>query len=302
VFHPAAKVGYARAGRSLLLGSLLLFGCASDAGVRQGLATVNGTRLYYEQAGSGPDLVLLQGGQLDLRMWDAQFETFARHYRVLRYDVRGFGRSGPTGAPFQHHEDLAALLDELGIERAHFVGLSLGGRIAVDLELTHPERVRSLVLSGTGLSGFEWADDGSWAAIEEAVALGDARGAAAAWLRHPYMVPAMERVELRGRLEQLVLDNSRVWVREASELPLTPPALVRLYEVRAPTLRLVGTRDVPDIQRIAALLEQDVPDLVRVDVEGGHLLNLEAPARFDALVLEFLASGGAVVTQGRRQP
>ena len=95
--------------RSLLLGSVLLLGCASAPEVRRGYAEVQGTRLYYEQAGRGPDLVFVQGGQLACRMWDPQFEAFARHYRVLRYDVRGFGRSGPTGDPYQHHEDLFAL-------------------------------------------------------------------------------------------------------------------------------------------------------------------------------------------------
>lgn len=288
--------------RSLLVVSLLLCGCAGGPGPRHGYASVNGTRLYYEQAGSGPDLVLLQGGQLDLCMWEPQLEAFARHYRVLRYDVRGFGRSGPTGDPFQHHEDLAALLDALDIDSAHFIGLSLGGRIALDFDLTYPGRVRSLVLSGPGLSGFAWTDDDSWAAIEQAVALGDARGAAEAWLAHPYMLPSMERPALRAGLRQLALDNARVWTRADSELPLSPPAVARLDEVRAPTLLLVGTRDVPDIQRIAALLERDVPDLVRVDVEGGHLLNLEDPARFDELVLEFLASRRAVATDGGGHP
>ena len=77
-------------------------------------------------------LVLLEGGNLDLQMWDLQFTELASKYRVIRYDVRGFGRSGAQGASYLAHEDLLALLDHLSIEQAHLVGLSLGGRIAVD--------------------------------------------------------------------------------------------------------------------------------------------------------------------------
>src|SRR5689334_19941744 len=111
-----------------------------------GTAEVNHTRLYYEVAGSGPPLVLIHGFDLDTRMWDDQFEVFAQHYRVVRYDVRGFGKSARPTEPYAHEEDLKALLDYLGIAQAHIVGMSMGGGIAIDFTLTYPEMTRTLIL------------------------------------------------------------------------------------------------------------------------------------------------------------
>ena len=86
--------------------------------VQQGLAEVNGARLYYEVAGSGHPLVLIHAYALDTRMWDSQFEEFAQRYQVVRYDVRGFGRSAPpTEESYSHVEDLKALLDLLSLPR-----------------------------------------------------------------------------------------------------------------------------------------------------------------------------------------
>ncbi|MEK7328872.1 MAG: alpha/beta hydrolase, partial [Chloroflexota bacterium] len=97
-----------------------------------GFAEVNGTRLYYEVAGSGQPLVLIHGFSLDTRMWGDQFETFARHYQVVRYDLRGFGQSAvPSNEPYTHADDLNNLLHYLKIDSVHLVGLSLGGGVAI---------------------------------------------------------------------------------------------------------------------------------------------------------------------------
>jgi hypothetical protein len=90
---------------------------SSPPGLVTGMAAVNGTSLYYEIQGKGHPLVLIEGGQLDLRMWDDQFSELSKNYQVIRYDLRGFGRSGESGASYQAHEDLRALLDTLAIER-----------------------------------------------------------------------------------------------------------------------------------------------------------------------------------------
>src|SRR5512138_1268116 len=98
-----------------------------QSAVQTGFADINGGKLYYEIAGNGPALVLAHAGITDRRMWDDQFLVFAQHYRVLRFDFWGFGKSTITNNPFLLHQDLYQLLQFLGIEQAHLMGCSLGG-------------------------------------------------------------------------------------------------------------------------------------------------------------------------------
>jgi pimeloyl-ACP methyl ester carboxylesterase len=103
-----------------------------------GLLNVPDARLYYEVAGAGPAMVFVHGFTFDTRMWDDQWSVFAEHYRVVRYDLRGFGRSAPEPVPYSDVDDLLALLNFLDIERAHLVGLSMGGIVSVHFALGHP--------------------------------------------------------------------------------------------------------------------------------------------------------------------
>src|SRR6266700_3805147 len=105
-------------------------------GVRSGSADVSdGGRLYWEEAGEGPPVVLIHAGLWDRRIWDEQMEPFAAAHRVVRYDLRGFGRSSPLERPFSARRDLADLLDALAIEGTALVGCSIGGGLAVDFAL-----------------------------------------------------------------------------------------------------------------------------------------------------------------------
>src|SRR5689334_16644384 len=120
-----------------------------------GYAEVNGARIFYEVAGAGYPLVLVHAGVADSRMWDQQFHVFAGSYAVIRYDLRGFGRTAMPAGLFAGHEDLAGLLRSLHVERAHVVGISFGGKIAIDFALAYPEMVASLVLGAPSVGG--WA-------------------------------------------------------------------------------------------------------------------------------------------------
>src|SRR5919112_4353346 len=114
-----------------------------------GMAEVNGARIYYEVAGEGEPLVLVHAGIADSRMWEGQVAAFAARYRVVRFDLRGFGKTEMVEGPFSHHEDLRGLLDFLGVERTHLVGCSMGGGAVLDFALEYPERVGDLVLVGS---------------------------------------------------------------------------------------------------------------------------------------------------------
>ena len=130
---------------------------------KSGFVEADGASLYYEVLGNGEPLVLVHAGIADRRMWDGQLGAFAEEHRVIRYDMRGCGRSvtteGAPLAPFSHHDDLRGVLDSLGIERANFVGCSIGAKTVIDFALDQPWRARALVLVCPSVSGFESDDE-----------------------------------------------------------------------------------------------------------------------------------------------
>lgn len=121
--------------------------------LKTGYVNVGNGYLYYEEAGEGIPLILVHGHSLDCRMWDGQFYVFARNYRTIRYDLRGYGKSSPQSEDYQftHVEDLVALMDSLHIDKAHIVGLSLGGYVGTDMLGWFPERMLSAVLASGNL-------------------------------------------------------------------------------------------------------------------------------------------------------
>ena len=135
----------------------------------------NGARLWYDEAGRGEAVLLLHGGLGDSGLWEPVVPLLAERFRVLRTDLRFFGRSAGPAAPWSWEEDVAGVLDELGIERAALVGLSLGGRIALDVALTWPERLWAVAGVAPGLSGHggEPYSDEQAARYDEAEAAGD---------------------------------------------------------------------------------------------------------------------------------
>jgi 3-oxoadipate enol-lactonase len=259
-----------------------------------GFADVNGTRLLYEIAGAGPPLTLIHGFGLDMRMWDDQSAALAQRYRVLRYDVRGFGRSAVPGTGrYSHAEDLRALLGYLEIEHTALIGFSLGGGIAISVALADPALVDALIVAGSLLPGRRLSAElgASFGAIWSA---GRALGVAAArelWLQHPLFAPILEQPGPRARLIQMVSDYSGwEWAHKDPQIYLAPPPAERLGDIRAPTLAIVGERDLPDFHAIADLIEHNVPGARRVVLpDVGHVVNMEASERFNALVIEFLA-------------
>ncbi len=119
-----------------------------------GIAPINGARIYYETAGEGDPFVMIHAGVADGRQWNNEFEYFAARFRVLRFDMRGYGNSEPVDGEFTHLGDLTALLAYLHIDGPLILmGCSMGGGIAMDFTLANPARVRALIMVGSGPSG-----------------------------------------------------------------------------------------------------------------------------------------------------
>ena len=265
-----------------------------------GFAELNDTRLYYEVAGEGHPLVLLHGGLVDRRLWDDQFAVFAQHYKVIRYDMRGYGDSGllkKDTKPYSLRQDLHALLQFLGIEKTYLIGLSMGGGMAIDFTIEHPEMVDALITVGAGVSGFE-SEDGDksrWDEVGEAFKKGDIARAVEitlqVWTDGPARTPEQVDGAVRERVRAMTTRNfNRPDDEDAPEpLSLEPPANARLSEIHVPTLIVVGEEDVRDMLAIGDILEAGIAGAKKVVIPGtAHHLNMEKPGEFNRVVLDFL--------------
>ena len=264
-------------------------------GIDAGFAEINGTRLYREVVGTGHPLVLLHAGIADGRMWGDQVAAFAERYRVVRYDARGFGRSDPARGSYSPRADLVGLLGALGIERAHLVGLSMGGTLALDTALAYPELVSALVVAAarpSGLAPSKALRDG-WDAVDKAIEAGDIDCAneleLRMWVDGPRRAPDQVDSAVRERVR--VMNGPLLAQPDDSEPDrLDPPAVERLGNVRVPTLVIVGDADQPDVLAGADVLAREIPGARKVVLANtAHMVNMERPAEFNRLVLEFLA-------------
>jgi len=271
-----------------------LIGCASGAAAAataSGVAGVNGTRLYYETRGRGRAVVLIHGGLVDSRQWDDQMAPLAKQHRVVRYDLRGFGRSAAPSGPFSPIDDLRALFDFLKIDRATLVGLSLGGIIAADFALEYPDRVDRLVLSGPGLRGDTQPPDEK---SLNAYRLGAREGAAkyfAAFLESDLLAGLRDRPQARERMRRMMTENFKALSYLAPGTLRYPdtPTIQRLGEIRAPTLVVIGALDGGALQNIAETIRSRVANAQKVVIDGAsHHPPVETPQEFNRALLNFL--------------
>lgn len=263
-----------------------------------GYAEVNGARLWYETAGAGDALLLMHAGICDASVWDEHMAPLSARFRVIRYDMRGFGRSNLPDGPFAAHDDARALLASLGVIRAHLVGVSMGGTVALNLALTSPDCVSALVLVSTTVGGFTYAGPPSWVdALQEQIEAADAAGDAdrlnelevRKWVDGAGRTP--DQVDPGVRTRVLAMNRHTIELENPMATPvgLTPPAVGRLGEIHVPTLVIVGERDVPSTRASCALLAASISGARLVEMTGtAHLPCMERPAEFDAHVLGFL--------------
>jgi pimeloyl-ACP methyl ester carboxylesterase len=262
---------------------------------------VGGTELYYERAGEGEPLLLIQGMSATHRAWGRPFRAeLERSFDCLIFDNRGMGRSGRAALPFTVADlagDTLGLLDALGIESAHVLGISMGGMVAQELALANPERVRTLTLGATYCGGPEGKlmDPEDLRLLSEAMASGD-REAVFRAMWEINLSPGFRAQEGEARFA--------AFTEMAESLPAPSAVIVqqmqacaahdtssRLGDLGAPTLVVHGTEDrllkVDNGRQIARLLEVEP-----VLLEGvGHLFWWEQPERSSALVREHALTG-----------
>lgn len=266
-------------------------GAQARAGNGSGFAEVNGTRLYYEVSGNGPAVVLVHGGLVDSRLWDDQMGPLAQRFRVVRYDLRGFGKSAAPTGQYWPTEDLRALLDFLKIEKAMVVGLSLGGIVAADFAFEHPERVERLVFVAAGLRGYRNQPDEK---TTNAYRVGAAQGMEKyfeAFLQSDLLAGLRERPRARERMRAMMVENYKALAYVRAGLPQSPepPTVERLGRIGFPTLVVVGSLDGPNLQGIADTLAGNIPGARKVVIHGAsHHPPVETPQELNRALLDFL--------------
>ncbi len=274
-----------------------------------GLATVDSIELYYEEHGSGDPLLLIMGLAADSTAWLLQIPDFEKHYRTIVFDNRGVGRSSKPPGPYTIHQmadDAAGLLDVLGIARTHVVGVSMGGMIAQELALRHPQRVRGLVLGCTypepdtdieRQRQFSVAQFGGTVTAGGEMQIDLSAFDPMSFFQH--LLPAVFNQEfIEHELPKLMqLFAGALQYGFSMEAILGQVAAVmnhkatdRLHQITAPTLVITGDADrlVPPAN--SDILARHIPNARLLKVPGGsHGFNFETPELFNREVLTFLA-------------
>src|SRR5450631_2413520 len=251
----------------------------------------DGVSLYYEVHGSGPPLLLTHGYSSTSQMWQGQIEALSKHHKLVLWDMRGHGRSDYPSDAAAYSEaltvaNMAALLDEVGANRAIVGGLSLGGYMSLAFYRAHPDRVRALLIIDTG-PGFKKDD------------------ARDAWNRRAH--DTGDRFEREGLevLKSSGLERSDVSHRDTSGLARAARGMLTqrdarviesLPDIRVPALVVVGADDAPFLAA-SDYMAAKIPGAKKVVIPAaGHAVNIDQPQAFIAAVLPFLDGlpGGAI--------
>jgi pimeloyl-ACP methyl ester carboxylesterase len=243
--------------------------------------------LHHEVTGSGPPVLLVHAAVGDSRLWDVQFHALADEFTVIRCDLPGFGRSPLPAGPCVDADEVAAVLETVGVERAAVVGNSFGGLVAIQLAARHPRLVGRLVLFAPSFEPEPDEKLAAYAAEEERLyEAGDYEG--------------MVELNVRTWVQSGVADEQRRLVREMQRLALElqlqdpdaepPDVEVDLSEITAPVTIFTGARDFPTYRAIGERLARDLPDARHITLEwAGHLPGIERPEETTELIRASLA-------------
>lgn len=245
--------------------------------------------LHYEVSGNGQPMVLLHSGGTDLRDWTYVAPILSKHYHVISFDGRGVGKSPSPSGHVNYVEDLKELLDYLEIEKTVLVGHSMGGQIATDFTLEHPERISNLVLIAPALSGFHYSKD--FAAYMQSI--NEAAPDIDKMIELSLSAPSY-RIVRASPHRDLYVKMLRHFMKRTLEWPAfemiwpQPPAYQRLDQLTTKTLFLIGEEELPDNRRVADCFRQ-IPAVRAVEISGAdHMVTLTHPEELSRLITDFM--------------
>jgi len=253
----------------------------------------NGIEINYLVEGEGPWVTMSHSLACDLHMWDPQIAVLTSKYKVLRYDTRGHGRSGAPGGEYtldQLADDAKALLDALGIQRTHWVGLSMGGMIGQTFALKYPGVFRSMVLADTTSrrapdAAKLWGERIRIAQEKGMDAL--VEGTLARWLTEPYR---NTRKDVVARIADGIRNTPAAGYIGCSQAISKIDLTARLKEIRCPALVVVGEQDTGTPPAMAREIHENLPGSeFKVIASAAHLSNIEQAQTFNEAMTDFLA-------------
>jgi 2-hydroxy-6-oxonona-2,4-dienedioate hydrolase len=268
--------------------------------IRSGFANIDNAKIYYETAGKGIPLVMIHAGVADSRQWNNEFTDFAQSYQVIRYDMRGYGKSEPVAGEFSHMSDLVSLLVTLEIPGpVVLMGCSMGGGLAMDFALTHPLRAKALIMVDAGPSGLKLdvATPSKFAEAEKAFEAGDLD--LVAEIETQIWFDGMDRTpeQVNQAMRKLLFEMNRIALSHevkqlGKRLPTTQtPAFDRLGDLDIPVLVIIGAHDTPYILAAADYMTEKLQFARKVIIEdAAHLSNMDQPHEFQGIVKDFLGN------------
>ena len=260
-------------------------------------ASIRDITTYYEEAGSGEPLLMIMGLSGDLQAWALQVPALSKHFRVITFDNRGAGRTSSPDKPYSiagMAEDANALLDHLGIARAHVLGFSMGGYIAQEFAIAHPEKVEKLILLATA----PYIDGYGRAIVEDLITLRRTNISREGFLRHmattiysPEMMDDADRFEraIQNTASNPYAQQDHAFIRQCEAI-LAFDARDRLGAVQQHTLVAVGKDDILVPPRNSERLAKLLPNATLKTLSGAHLGAIEFPHEYNAAFLEFLGA------------
>ncbi|MDO9086489.1 MAG: alpha/beta hydrolase [Anaerolineaceae bacterium] len=272
-----------------------------------GFVHIDHAKIYYEVAGKGTPFVMIHAGVADSRQWNNEFAYFAQRYQVIRYDMRGYGKSESVEGEFSHMSDLVSLLNSLEIlEPMVIMGCSMGGGLAMDFALTYPSRVKALIMVDSGPSGLDLDVPAlsKFAEAENAFELGDLNLVCEIetqiWFDGMGRTPNQVNPTMRKLLfEMNLLALSHEVKGLGKRLPNTEtPAFNRLESLTIPVLIIVGSHDTPYSLAAADYMKEKIQFVKKIIIEdAAHLPNMDQPQEFCSVVENFLIQSNGSMKQ-----
>ncbi|MFH2037639.1 MAG: alpha/beta hydrolase [Candidatus Zixiibacteriota bacterium] len=251
----------------------------------------NSVKIYYEVVGSGDPVIFLHGFSLDRTMWKDQVESFSKDYQVFAVDARGHGKSDAPETGYAREdraEDILNLANELGLEKFHLVGFSMGGGDALSFAIDHQDRLMSLTLIGTVAAG--WVPRKKFRDFSSVARENGIESARTLYIKSSLSHYETRNREIKEKLEKMMTGFSgKSWTDPKKGKYLVRDDLRLSSLLELPVLIIIGQHDIFFRPLAEQLNESIFESKLEIVKDTGHMVNMETPEKFNKLLSDFLA-------------